>query len=94
LDRKSSKFCNDEGAEVDDKLRFDMYLDFLKSSEEKPKDDDGSNEDGGGKKAKGNNGRPVSLLPGLLTKYYANVELLDYSGIDHRQIIQSLLEAA
>ncbi|GFF56735.1 hypothetical protein IFM46972_10594 [Aspergillus udagawae] len=58
--QKSSKFCNDEGAEVDDKLRFDMYLDFLKSSEEKPKDDDGSNEDGGGKKAKGNNGRPIT----------------------------------
>ncbi|KAF7162456.1 hypothetical protein CNMCM5623_007747 [Aspergillus felis] len=58
--QKSSKFCNDEGAEVDDKLGFDMYLDFLKSSEEKPKDEEGSNEDSAGKKAKGNNGRPIT----------------------------------
>ncbi|EAW24712.1 uncharacterized protein NFIA_101960 [Aspergillus fischeri NRRL 181] len=58
--QKSSKFCNDEGAEVDDKLRFDMYLDFLNSSEEKPKDEEGSTDDSGGKRAKGNNGRPIT----------------------------------
>ncbi|GIK02915.1 hypothetical protein Aspvir_006980 [Aspergillus viridinutans] len=58
--QKSSKFCNDEGAEVDDKLSFDVYLEFLKSSEEKPKGEEGSNEDSGGKKAKGNNGRPIT----------------------------------
>ncbi|KAG2027499.1 hypothetical protein GB937_001243 [Aspergillus fischeri] len=58
--QKSSKFCNDEGAEVDDKLCFDMYLDFLNSSEEKPKDEEGSTDDSGGKRAKGNNGRPIT----------------------------------
>ncbi|GFF52290.1 hypothetical protein IFM51744_07807 [Aspergillus udagawae] len=58
--QKSSKFCNDEGAEVDDKLSFDMYLDFLKTSEEKPKDEEGSNDDSGSKKAKGNDGRPIT----------------------------------
>ncbi|RHZ50599.1 uncharacterized protein CDV56_104814 [Aspergillus thermomutatus] len=58
--QKSSKFCNDEGAEVDDKLSFDMYLDFLKSSEEKPNDGDGSNEENGSKRAKGNNGHPIT----------------------------------
>lgn len=79
---------------MDDKLRFDVYLDFLNSSEGKPKDEEGSTDDSGGKRAKGNNGRPVSKPPGFLTKYYANAELLDHSGIKHRQIIQSLLEAA
>ncbi|GAQ08538.1 hypothetical protein ALT_5859 [Aspergillus lentulus] len=58
--QKSSKFCNDEGAEVDDKLRFDVYLDFLNSSEGKPKDEEGSTDDSGGKRAKGNNGRPIT----------------------------------
>ncbi|KAF7158661.1 hypothetical protein CNMCM6106_005451 [Aspergillus hiratsukae] len=67
--QKSSKFCNDEGAEVDDKLSFKMYLDFLESSEDKPKDGEGSNEDNPnedntnegnrGKRAKGNTGRPI-----------------------------------
>jgi hypothetical protein len=92
--RKSSKFCNDGGAEVDDKLRFDVYLEFLNSSEEKSKDEEGPTDDNAGKRAKGNNGRPVSMPPGPLAKYYANAELLDHSGIEHRKIVQSLLEAA
>lgn len=63
---------------MDDKLSFKMYLDFLGSSEGKPKDGEGSNEgnsneenpnednpnkDNRAKKAKGNDGRPVSILP-------------------------------
>ncbi|OJJ29789.1 hypothetical protein ASPWEDRAFT_55355 [Aspergillus wentii DTO 134E9] len=31
--QKSSEFCNAVGAEVDDSLRFDMYLDFLHNTE-------------------------------------------------------------
>ncbi|KAF7587385.1 hypothetical protein BBP40_007351 [Aspergillus hancockii] len=71
--QKSSKFCNDEGAEVDDKLRFDMYLDFLTSSEETPADSKGSNDNSKAnesKKTKGNNGQPANSNTGKSYKVY------------------------
>lgn len=80
---------------MEDKLSFDLYLNFLNNTEEEPggspvsndeNDDDAPNKR---KKARGNDGQPVSL-PFETVKCNTNEDVLGYGRHRCWKIVQGL----